>query len=457
MILGIISNIAFSLFAITYIPVFLQKIRQADDPKRLWQERWGNFASDRFAVKSSERKRVWIHAVSVGEVRSLVPLLEQLSKKGFEVLLSTVTPTGQQEAEKLVGDRAFYFPFDLSAAVRKTLNVIQPDMVLLTETELWPNFILQTARQGIPLGVINGRLSVRSFGRYQLIKGAMKQLLDKISFFAMQTDQDAGRLLNLGADSSKVFVLGNMKFDAKPLLPGRSPKEIKDSFNIPAHHKVWVAGSTHLGEERHLLAVFTRLKSIYSSLTLIVAPRHVERAESILRLATEFNFKPLRLGEEKSSETTKGADVLVVDTIGQLNNLYSFADIVFMGGSLVEHGGQNPIEPALFKKSVLTGPHVFNFKYVYEQLEKAEAVEMVISEDELFLKAKELMASEPLRDAMGQRAYEQVMNLGGATTKTLHLISRFLDNSTHVSVDSPIDSLAVSDSVSKVEDSCPAS
>jgi len=294
--------------------------------------------------------------------------------------------------------------------------------------------------------------------RYRIIQGAMKQLFDKFSFFAMQTDLDAGRLLKLGADASKVFVLGNMKFDAKPLLPGRSPKEIKDSFHIPAHHKVWVAGSTHPGEERHLLAVFTRLKSIYSSLTLIVAPRHVERAESVLRLATEFNFKPLRLGEEQSDK--QSTDVLVVDTIGQLNNLYSFADIVFMGGSLVEHGGQNPIEPALFKKSVLTGPHVFNFKYVYEQLEKAEAVQMVINEDELFLKAKELMASEPLRDEMGQRAYSQVMDLGGATTKTLDLISRFLDKQAHNSstpVDSPIDSLGVPDSAAKVEDSCPPS
>jgi len=456
MLLGALSNITFTFFALFYLPIFLKKIKQEDDPKRLWRERWGNFAPDRFAAKSSEHSRIWIHAVSVGEVRSLVPLLEELSKKGVEVLLSTVTPTGQQAAKKLVGDRAFYFPFDLSGAVKKTLNAIEPDMILLTETELWPNFILQTAKKNIPLGLINGRLSIKSMGRYRIIQGAMKQLLEKFSFFSMQTDQDAGRLLNLGADSSKVFVLGNMKFDAKPLLPGRSSKEIKDSFKIPAPHKVWVAGSTHPGEEKHILAVFTRLKSIYPTLTLILAPRHVERAASVLRLATEFNFKPLRLGQENSSESTnKVTDVLVVDTIGQLNNLYSFADIVFVGGSLVEHGGQNPIEPALFKRSVLTGPHVFNFKYVYEQLEKAEAVQMIISEDELFLKAKELMASEPLRDEMGQRAYDQVMELAGATTKTLHLISRFLDKPQPVS--EAADSLPVSDSVSKVEDSCPTS
>ena len=156
MLLGALSNIAFTLFAIAYSPIFLQKIRQEENPKKLLQERWGNFASDRFRPKSSDRQRVWIHAVSVGEVHSLVPLLEQLSKKGAEVFLSTVTPTGQQAARKLVGDRAFYFPFDLSGAVKKTLNVVEPDMILLTETELWPNFILQAGKKNIPLARIRG-------------------------------------------------------------------------------------------------------------------------------------------------------------------------------------------------------------------------------------------------------------------------------------------------------------
>jgi len=221
-----------------------------------------------------------------------------------------------------------------------------------------------------------------------------------------------------------VFVMGNMKFDVKPGMLDRNPSEIKTSFNIPLGQKVWVTGSTHPGEERHLMAVFTRLRSIYSNFSLIIAPRHIERAKSILSLAKEFNFKAACLST--SGSTDGEINVWVVDEMGVLNHLYSFADIVFMGGSLVEHGGQNPIEPALFKKSVLVGPFTSNFTQVYNELEEANAVRRVVSEDELFVNAKELMAQDELRENMGLRACEKVLSLGGATKKTVVMIQKFL-------------------------------
>ncbi len=412
----ILSNVAFTFFALAYLPVFLMKIKQAEDPKQLWRERWGTVV----LPPPAEKKRIWLHAVSVGEVRAVETLIRLLEARGFEVVLSTVTPTGQREARKISGT-VLYFPFDLSGPVLKSLRAVQPDLILLAETEIWPNFIEEAARLQIPVGIINGRLSKRSFERYQWINSLMALVLKKVSFFFVQTPADKERIQTLGADPARIEVLGNLKFDSAKGANLPSSEVLKNSFHIPSNRRVWVAGSTHPGEEEKVLSVFTRLRSVFHDLTLVVAPRHIERTPQVEMIVKNFNFKPALFTQ--LSEAKGSFDVLILDTIGELKKTYSFADAVWMGGSFVPHGGQNPIEPALFEKPVLSGPQVFNFEFVYQALEKDRAVTIVHTEDELFAHLKDLLNDPVKAKEFGVRAKRTVDKLSGASLRTAEKIT----------------------------------
>jgi 3-deoxy-D-manno-octulosonic-acid transferase len=421
----ILSNIAFTLFSLSYLPVFLVKLKQAEDPKKLWRERWGNVV---LPQPKTKRERIWLHAVSVGEVKAVEPFVKLLEARGFQVVLSTVTPTGQREARKIC-NAVFYFPFDLSPVVRKSLQTIRPDLILLAETELWPNFIAEAARLSIPVGVINGRLSKRSLARYQWIEPLIAQVLQKISFFLVQTSRDAEHFRLLGANPKKIQVAGNMKFDTSKEEVPAAPTALKASFQIPQvplNWQVWVAGSTHKGEEEKVLRVFTRLRSVFSRLVCVIAPRHIERAREVETLVRNFNFRPVRFTELRQVKWPY--DVMILDAIGELKKVYSFADAVWMGGSFVEHGGQNPIEPALFARPVLSGPHVFNFEFVYEELEKNQAVVLVRSEDELYGRLKELLENPTRMKEWGSRAADTVARLSGASLKSVEIIENFFVN-----------------------------
>ena len=418
-----LSNIIFSLFALGYLPIFLIKLKQAEDPGKLWRERWGNLNLERFP---KEKIRIWLHAVSVGEVKAIEPFLEILKNKDFEVFLSTVTPTGQRIAKKNAGAHAFYFPFDLTGPVKKSLESVKPDLILLAETEIWPNFIEEAARRGIPVAVVNGRLSPRSFKRYQWIRFFISKVLEKISFFAMQTDGDTERVRLLGAGSDKALTLGNMKFDSVKEEARESAESLKAFYRVPPSKKVWVAGSTHPGEEQKLFTVFTRLRSTYPDLILISAPRHIERASSVAKLAKEFNFKTRLLSRKEAREDE--FDILIVDTIGELKKIYAMADVVFVGGSLVGHGGQNPIEPALYEKPILSGRQVVNFAFVYKVLEDAHGGRMIHSEDELFIGVKEFLNNPAAAQSFGQNALRVIKELSGASGRTADYLTRFVDS-----------------------------
>ena len=449
-------NLAFTVFAIFYAPVFLMKLRQAEDPKALWQERRGIFPKD-WAGKFSGKKIVCLHAVSVGEVMAVEKFIGEwlAAAPEYELLLTTVTPTGQRIAKKFAGERVHvcYFPFDLTPVVNRFLDLFKPVCLLLVETEIWPNLLTEAKRRNIPVGVINARLSERSFKRYKIVPWLFKPLWGKLDFVLAQSEEDAVRFRGLGITEESVRDMGNMKFDQAEWSPGsatvpipinRSEAEIgaaqtiileekekvwadgmglRQAWGYAAEDLVWIAGSTHPGEEETLLAVFKVLRERFPKLKLILAPRHIERSEGLLKQLEKYDFSMVSSVKRKEGP---GPEVQILDQLGVLRNLYGIADLVFMGGSLIPHGGQNPIEPARFGKAILHGPHVFNFHKIYHQLDHDGGALRISAPDELSSAAAELLANEGRRHEMGQKAFQIVNRLRGASKRQAGWILTFL-------------------------------
>jgi 3-deoxy-D-manno-octulosonic-acid transferase len=419
-----VYDAAFAVFAACYLPFFMVRLRQEKNKKRLIGQRFGFFSKELFAGLAG-RNVIWLHAVSVGEVFAARPLVAALSGAfpEWRIAVSTVTPTGQAVARKIFPDLAiFYLPFDLSAVVRRTLDRIRPSLLLLMETELWPNLILGAAERNIPIGVVNGRLSPKSHRRYKQIRRLFEGVLEKISFFLVQSQWDSDRLEEIGVPPRAIRITGNMKFDIPADVKPEDVQGLRGRYFAQAKERVLVAGSTHEGEEIVLLKVLRRLRFEFPDLKLVVAPRHVTRTADIVRLAESEHFR-WRLF---SSNAGPVEDVLILDTMGELKKWYSVADFVFIGGSLVKHGGQNPIEAAIFKKPVLFGPHVFNFAVVYEALGKAGAGFEVYNETELYDFLRRMLLEPAFARQAGNKAYELIRGFQGAAERNCDFIRQFL-------------------------------
>lgn len=418
-------NLAFLIFGVFYFPVFLVKLRQASEPRTLLAERFGNYSE-----LTAGNKKVWLHAVSVGEamaVRSFVSLF--LDKNpGWDIVLTTVTPTGQKIAKEMESSRVsvHYFPFDFSWAQRNFLKAFDPKLILLAETEIWPNLLIEASKRDIPVGVINARLSERSAKRYGRFLSIFKGLFQKLDFVLAQTEEDAARFRALGVDDARVRVLGNLKFDnisRKDSDDGDA--SWKSRWGIKSGDLVLIAGSTHPGEEEKILNVFKSLRRKYPQLRMILAPRHIERAQSLLTYIENNSAFQTVLASGRKAETY---DVLILDQLGILRRLYQLADVVFMGGSLVPHGGQNPIEPACFKKAIVHGPHVFNFQKVYETLAQDEGAIQVAGEEELQTSLEHLLQNSQERNRTGQNAFASVNRLQGASQRHLDWLVSFMSS-----------------------------
>jgi len=427
MIRSFIYNLAFVVFGIFYGPVFLMKLRQAEDPGALWRERRGIFPKD-WTGKFSGKKIVWLHAVSVGEVMAVEKFIQEwlASAPDYELLLTTVTPTGQRIAKKFAGERVHvcYFPFDLTPVVRRFLDLFKPVCLLLVETEIWPNILTEAKRRNIPMGVINARLSERSFKRYRIFPWLFNPLWGKLDFVLAQSEEDAVRFRKLGIAEESVRDMGNMKFDQAEWSAenGVDTAGLRQAWGYSSEDLVWIAGSTHPGEEEALMVAFKALRERFPKLKLILAPRHIERSEGLLKQLEKYGFS---LALSRKKEGLEPA-VQILDQLGVLKNLYGIADLVFMGGSLIPHGGQNPIEPARFSKAILHGSHVFNFHKIYHQLDHDGGALRISAPDELSSAAAELLANEGRRHEMGQRAFQIVNRLRGASKRQAGWILTFL-------------------------------
>lgn len=362
------------------------------------------------------KRPIWVHAVSVGEVMAAHPLVRELRKRypDRKLLLSTVTVTGNLTARQRVpeADAVFYFPFDYPWVVRRVIGRIRPAIVLVAETELWPNFFRELRRQGIPSAVINGRISPRSYGNYRKFSGFFRQVFGHVDRFCMQSDDDASRIRDIGALSERVTVTGNLKFDQKIPTAQRPP------VNIPPGRKVITAGSTHRGEEAILLETFARLRKQDPDLVLIIAPRHPERFDEVCGLITNAGYECQRRTRLKGAVR----DIVLLDTIGELRAFYAVCDIAFVGGSLVKVGGHNLLEPAAMRKPVVFSRYMFNFKEISEALIQAKGGVMVKDKEDLFLQLQALLSDRKAAAAMGERAFGVIAANSGATARTIDAI-----------------------------------
>jgi len=376
---------------------------------------------------------IWIHAVSVGEALTARALAADLKGRypRLRLFLSTTTIAGQQVARQNLSnvDAVFYFPFDWAFIVRRTLNLVRPRLFIMMETEIWPNLLRACRKRGVHTVVINGRISSRSYPRYRIVRPFFRRVLADVDRFCMQSEESARRLVDLGAAPSKVTVTGSLKFDSLELpasTPHGKPRErVLRFFRIAVNRTVVVAGSTMRGEEVAVLRAFARIKTAMPSALLVVAPRHTERFGEVERLARDAGFVTTRRSELPIDAEPR-ADVVVLDSIGELAQLYQLATAVFVGGSLVDHGGHNILEPAVFGKPIVFGPHMQNFKEIADTFVSNDAAVQLESERELD-DALLALVTDPVRRArLGAAARALVEANRGAKTKTLAMIGELL-------------------------------
>jgi 3-deoxy-D-manno-octulosonic-acid transferase len=379
----------------------------------------------------SGKERIWIHAVSVGETLSAAPLVRVLRRRlpDAEILISTVTLTGRETADKILGeetDARIYFPFDLPSISRKFVERVRPDVVVILETEIWPNFLAECARRRIPAMLLNGRVSERSYGRYGRLRFLFSRVLGCFTSIAAQTEEDARRFLSIGACPGSVAVTGNMKFDVA--LP---PQDLSPLRSLLLKEKdrgtSWfVAGSTHEGEEEEVLRAFAKARERNGSVKLLLAPRHPERFAAVGELCVRMGWETVRKTGLDPGRSDALPPVVLLDTVGELLSAYAAADIAFVGGSLVPKGGHNILEPALFGVPTLVGPHMENFREISEIFRDAQAIVQVKDGAGLALLAERWAGDPSVVAGTGRRARELLAAFRGATARNAGIVEREL-------------------------------
>jgi 3-deoxy-D-manno-octulosonic-acid transferase len=366
------------------------------------------------------RPRLLVHGVSVGEVKAARPLVEALRGE-YDIVICTVTDTGQDVARKLYpGLAVLRFPLDFSPLVARFLSGVDPACVILIELELWPSFLRVCNRRGIPLCVANGRITDRSFPRYRLFKSLLPQFA-RISLFCAQDEEYAARFRELGADPARVRVTGNIKADGLKSGFVEPRAEIRALLGGGAGQQVLVAGSTHAPEERWVAQAWA---ASVPEARLVLVPRHPGRASEICEELAALGLRPQRLTALRAGEKPDPRLPALVDTIGELEQVYALADLVFVGGSLIPHGGQNVLEPAALGRAVVYGPHLANFLQEALLLERAGASRRLSGEEELGAAFRELLADRELAQRMGQAGMRAVEAQKGASARTLETLRR---------------------------------
>jgi 3-deoxy-D-manno-octulosonic-acid transferase len=377
--------------------------------------------------QSVEPGGVWIHAVSVGEVLAISNLVKELEAAypGIAIYVSTTTLTGQQLARTRFGaHRCFFLPMDFVFSVSAYLNLLRPRLLVLAETELWPNLLHRAHSRGTRVAVVNARISDRSFPRYRKFHRFLRPMLAQVDLFLAQTEEDARRLALIGAPSERVHVSGNLKFDVRAGAATPIAEELRRA--IPAGTLVLVCGSTTEGEEELLLAAFQALLSQIPAAIMIMAPRHPERFEKVASLISASGIPWIRRSAWAPSNAIANG-VFLLDSVGELASIYSLADIAFVGGSLVPVGGHNILEPAQYGVALLTGPHTFNFREIVRIFEDGGGMTMVTAEN-LSQELLKLASAPQMRKQMGQRARDLFMRHAGATRKTREALQPLLEN-----------------------------
>lgn len=384
--------------------------------------------SERFGLYPFKLNQcIWIHAVSVGEMLASVPLIEHLkiTYPKIPILVTTMTPTGAERVKKIFASSILhaYLPYDLPEAIRRFLHNMNPIIAIIMETELWPNLIHNCANRAIPICLINARLSARSAQKYQKIISLTRQMLSSISVIAVNSKADADRFYTLGAEAEKIVITGNIKYDLMvPQDLSSKTIELERQF---AKRYIWVAASTHEGEEEIVLKAHKLLLQIDPHALLILAPRHPDRFKRVSLLCEQNGFV-LQKRNRSSKHELIHCEVYLVDTMGELLLFYNIAHVAFIGGSLIAHGGHNLVEPAVLAKPIITGKHLFNFSEISEHFLNAQALNLVNNEKDLAQLLIKFYQDRNFILEQGARAKTVVEQNRGALQKQLKLINYFL-------------------------------
>ncbi|MBI5892132.1 MAG: 3-deoxy-D-manno-octulosonic acid transferase [Deltaproteobacteria bacterium] len=436
----LIYDIFIHLSFILFLPYFLFKIIFVGKYRKGMLERFGFIANEKVI---SNKNRIWFHAVSVGETKAVMPLLKMFKQRHPDIciIFSTTTYTGNKVARDYgIGcmDSIIYFPLDFSWVVKRVVDKINPKALIVVEKEIWPNILNVLNSKGIPIIVVNGKISDRSFKRYVFSGFFFKRIFQNITAFCGQTNKDCERAVKVGIDPKRIFVTGNIKFDMETQSLNYDEKEkIMQTMGITNSDIVFAAGSTHKGEEDIILDVFGRLKNEIKNLKLIIAPRHPERFKEVENLIKNKGFSFLKRTESLNPQlspaynlqgqaTLNSYDVIFLDTIGELGKIYSLANAAFVGGSLVNVGGHNLLEPALHKKPVIFGPHIQTFSEGADMLTKGGGGIMVKDSNELEERLRQIFLHDSLAQKIGEAGYKVIELNRGAAEKSLEIIERVM-------------------------------
>ncbi|HSA07446.1 MAG TPA: 3-deoxy-D-manno-octulosonic acid transferase [Candidatus Gastranaerophilales bacterium] len=373
------------------------------------------------------RKSIWVHAVSVGEINATEGLIKRIKKEfpDYVLVVTTVTRTGQEVANKKLGniaDLISYFPYDFDFSTQAAIKTFDPALVIIAETEIWPGFINQLCRKNVPIMLVNGRISPGSFKGYKKARFFFKNVLKKFSLILMQTESDKDRIVKIGAPPEITEVMGNLKFDISRNLDENAVKNIKESLKI-TNSRILTAGSTHSGEDEIVLNVYNKLKSEFQDLKLLLAPRHPERNEKVMSLIKSGNYK---YGLRSNQDTFENTDIILLDTMGELGQLYSVSHIAFIGGGFSGTGGHNPLEAAIYGVPVASGPTVFNFKDIYSFMTQSGAAKIVNDENDLYLQFKNFLIHADNYNKSSKACYEIFEKNRGALEYAIEKIKKYI-------------------------------
>lgn len=383
--------------------------------------------------RSRRKPCLWVHGVSVGEVLAVDNFVNSLEKElpGYEVVISTTTTTGYGVALKTFPDKGvFYYPLDFSGMVRRAFERVHPTVVLLVELEVWPNFLEVARSMEIPVMVINGRITEKSFGRYSKLPPFFRKVFQNVSRYCVQSPEYAQRFKKLGVSPENIRITGNLKYDnAFTGDPGELEEEMLQSLTLDRDCDIIIGGSTHPGEEEILVDIFQELKKDFPSLQLILAPRHPRRVPEIVKMIRSKGEDVIlrsSIPKKERSLANLKKKIILIDTIGELSKIYAVASVVFVGGSLIPRGGHNMLEPAALGKPILVGPYTDNFKKIVDFLNSHRAIEIVPDGTSLMEKIRFYLGDEEARRNLAKRAKASIEESTGATKITLEEVKKLL-------------------------------
>ncbi len=426
-----VIDFVYLLAGVIYSPKVIYRAVRHKRYRSGWGQRFGKITR-----KEPAKKCIWLHAVSVGEVNAARTIIEELENKfsSFEIVISTTTDTGYARANALFSNKhtVFYFPFDFSCVVQRAFRAIRPALCLLMELEVWPNFVQIAQKLNIPVVVINGRISGRSFPRYKIIKPFAKTIFQRVSLVLAQTQEYAQRFKEIGCPNEAVIVTGSLKYDTAQIADKvTGADELAKQLNV-GDERLWVAGGTGPSEEKIILNVFKGLnqEEQFKNLRLAIVPRKPERFEDVAQLIKENGFDLIRYSQAKkpAAEKSQIDTVILGDTMGDLRKFYSLATIIFVGRSLVPMGGSDMMEAAALGKCTIFGPHAFNFKQTVDELLAGDGAIMVEDEQDLLDAMKKCLSKPGFAKRIAQNGQDVIRKNQGATNKTIEHITKFLNS-----------------------------